>query len=30
MVFKVYQNVSMALILKSSKPIRLMDAVTTP
>ena len=30
MVFKVYQKASMALILHSSKPARLLDAVTSP
>lgn len=30
MVFKVYDNVSLALILKSSKPIRLNDIVAAP
>jgi hypothetical protein len=30
MVFKVYQQVSMALVLRSSKPLRLQDTVTTP
>lgn len=30
MVFKVYDKVSMALILKTSKPLRLSDTVTAP
>jgi len=30
MVFKVYDKVSMALILRSSKPLRLSDMVTAP
>lgn len=30
MVFKVYDKISMALILKSSKAIRLLDTVTAP
>ena len=30
MVFKVYQQASMALILRTEKPVRLLDAVTTP
>jgi hypothetical protein len=30
MVFKVYQQLSLALILKSSKPVRLKDIITAP
>ena len=30
MVFRVYEDVSMALVLKSTKPLRLKDAVTAP
>ena len=30
MVFKVYEKISMALILKSSKAVRLQDTVTAP
>ncbi|SEL35726.1 LysM domain-containing protein [Colwellia chukchiensis] len=30
MVFKVYTNVSMALILSSEKPLRILDQVTAP
>jgi hypothetical protein len=30
MVFKVYQQVSLALVLRSSKPLRLQDTVTSP
>jgi hypothetical protein len=30
MVFKVYQKVSLALVLRSTKPLRLQDMVTSP
>ncbi|MAG75142.1 MAG: peptidoglycan-binding protein [Colwelliaceae bacterium] len=30
MVFKVYENASMALIMRTSKPIRLQDVVVSP
>ena len=30
MVFKVYQKVSLALVLRSTKPLRLQDIVTSP
>lgn len=30
MVFKVYQQVSLALVLRSTKPLRLQDTVTSP
>ena len=30
MVFKVYQQVSMGLILRTEKPARLQDVVTAP
>jgi len=30
MVFKVYENAAMALIMKTNKPARLLDVVTTP
>jgi hypothetical protein len=30
MIFKVYQQVSLALVLRSSKPLRLQDIITSP
>ena len=30
MVFKVYQKVSLALVLRSSKPLRVYDIITSP
>jgi hypothetical protein len=30
MIFKVYQQVSLALVLRSSKPLRLQDVITSP
>lgn len=30
MIFKVFENASLALIMKTEKPIRLLDAVTAP